>query len=328
MYQSFTSIGFELIKRSHRFGPTFGARLSNHLPMALSAMQRLGASTDQLNAEYLRASGHLSPLGDALGIEHPMLGEKAHNADFVEYYRTMLSEIGTEQTLKTVLPTLLPGVSAGAFHGVIRLAYAVELGDIDETSHALAYWSSGYTPLGDLSFQQNLSTEEDLNQALSIFHDQTYREGIIIDHVEELITLPTYSTIASQPDSLSLNEVARIVLSQYSASNDFTLLHGVTGFQALVSLFPFIENHDLALHYFWQAYVAASCTAAYRKPFQHQIQEHAPRDILDWSYWFERALETEDDHTIKLTYSCARLYDHLRLPEAISAIKYRLETSS
>ncbi|WP_028023898.1 questin oxidase family protein [Enterovibrio calviensis] len=328
MYQSFTSIGFELIKRSHRFGPTFSARLSNHLPMALSAMQRLGASSDQLNAEYKRASGHLAPLGNALGVSAPTLGQSTHNVDFVEYYREMLSQIGAEKTLKQVLPSLLPGISAGAFHGVIRLAYAVELGDIDETSHALAYWSSGHTPLGELSFQQNLSAEEDLNQALSIFHDQTYHEGIIIDHVEELITLQKYQTIASQPSSLSLEEVARIVLSQYSASNDFTLLHGVTGFQALVSLFPFIENHDLALHYFWQAYVAASCTAAYREPFQRPVQVHAPRDILDWSHWFEQALETENDHTIKLTYSCARLYDHLRLPEALSAIKYRLETSS
>ncbi|WP_407332187.1 questin oxidase family protein [Enterovibrio sp. 27052020O] len=326
MYQPLTLTGLELIKRGHRFGPTFGARLSNHLPMALSAMQRLGASTEQLNAEYQRASGHLDPLGDALGISSPMLGKKAHNADFVKYYRAMLGEIGTEQTLKTILPTLLAGISAGAFHGVIRLAYAVELDNIDELSHALAYWSSGYTPLGALSFQQNLNAEDDLNHALSLFHDQTYQEGIIIDHVEELITLPTYQVIASQPNSLSLEEVARIVLSHYSASNDFTLLHGVTGFQALISLFPFIENQNLALHYYWQAYVAASCTAVYREPYHYQDHQPCLEGIVDVSHWFQLALETDDDHTIKLTYSCARLYDHLHLDEALFAIKYRLET--
>ncbi|OEE81673.1 hypothetical protein A1OQ_04435 [Enterovibrio norvegicus FF-162] len=321
MYQPLTPTGLKLIKKSHRFAPTFGPRLSNHLPMAILAMQRLGASTDQLNAEYQRASDHLDPLGDAQGVSSPTLGNKEHNANFVEYYRLMQREIGTEKTLKKTIPFLLPGISAGAFHGVIRLAYAVELDDIDEISHALAYWSSGYTPLVDLSFRQGLTAEADLNHALSLFHDQTYKEGIIIDHVEELITLPTYQIIASQPNSLSLEEVARIVLSQFSASNDFTLLHGVTGFQALVSLFPFVENQDLALHYFWQAYVAAACTAAYRKPYQFLHSEV----IANWPHWFKKALETDNDHTIKLTYSCARLYDRFKLPEALYAIKYRLE---
>ncbi|PMN70106.1 questin oxidase family protein [Enterovibrio norvegicus] len=325
MYQALSATGLELIRKSHGFGPTFGPRFSNHLPMAITAMQRLGASPAQLEKEYQRAADHLAPLGEALGVDTPTLGEKAHNADFVEYYRSMLGNLGTEETLRRILPSLLPGISAGAFHGVIRLAYAVELEDIDELSHALAYWSSGFTPLGDLTFQQDLSPEDDLNQALSVFHDHIYRKGIIIDHVEELVTLEKYQTIARQPDSLSLERVARIVLTQYTASDDFTLLHGVTGFQALCSLLPFIENKDVALHYFWQAYVAAACTAAYREPYSNN--EQLSDSIPDWPHWFEQALETENDHTIKLTYSCARLYDSLRLPEALYAVKYRLENT-
>ncbi|MEI8610925.1 questin oxidase family protein [Enterovibrio sp. Hal110] len=326
MYQALSTTGLELIRKSHGFGPTFGPRFSNHLPMAITAMQRLGASPAQLEKEYQRAADHLAPLGEALGVDTPALGEKTHNADFVEYYRSMLGKLGTEETLRRILPSLLPGISAGAFHGVIRLAYALESQDIDELSHALAYWSSGFTPLGDLTFQQDLSPEDDLNQALSVFHDHIYRKGIIIDHVEELVTLEKYQAIASQPDSLSLEVVARIVLTQYSASDDFTLLHGVTGFQALLSLLPFIEDQDAALHYFWQAYVAAACTAEYREP--HSNEKLHSDVIADWSHWFEQALETENDHTIKLTYSCARLYDYLRLPETLYAVKYRLENAS
>lgn len=321
MFQSIPPEAKSLIRQGHRFSPVYGARLSNHLPMALIAMSRLGACEKALHAEYQQALGHLEVM-DALRTPAPLqLGNKEHNAAFIAHYRKKLEIDGVEATLTKVLATLLPGMAAGSFHALIRLAYAIESADLDEISHALAYWSSGYTTLGDIHYSTEKDAASHLNQALEAMRDHRYNKGIMIDHVEELAGLEKYRAIASQPVSLSKEQVAAIVLNHYAASNDFTLLHGVTGFHALLSLAPYIDNFDFALDCFWQAYVAAACSADYRKPLAPRHTKIKP----DWRAWFQHALATRDDHTIKLVYSCARLYNQLQLPEALDAVCVRLE---
>ncbi|WP_281545631.1 questin oxidase family protein [Grimontia sp. SpTr1] len=320
MFKPITSEAISLIRHGHRYSPVFGPRLSNHLPMALIAMSRLGASSKDLHEEFQRATPHLEAEQAPVAPQALKLGEKTHNADFVLYYSKELETKGIEATLNEALPTLLPGIAAGSFHALIRLAYAVESEDFTEISHALAYWSSGFTPLGNLQYATDKDAVSHLNEALGVMRDHTYREGIIIDHVEELRELAKYRAVSTQPASLTKESVAIVVLSQYAASNDFTLLHGVTGFQALLSLAPFIDNFDFALDCFWQAYVGAACTAEYRDPVAPERRNIRP----DWGLWFKQALATQDDHTIKLIYSCAQIYNELQLDEALFAINVRL----
>ncbi|KXF79624.1 questin oxidase family protein [Enterovibrio coralii] len=325
MYHALSEQGLSLIQQAHQFAPTYSIRLSNHLPMAITAMERLGATREQLIAQYQDASRALEPLAAPKQGITPELGNSEHVAEFIEHFSRKLHETGLEATISNTLPTLLPGIAAGSFHAVIRLAYAIEREDNNEISHALAYWSAGYTPLGAIRESESLNADDQLNHALMMFYDQRYSDGIMIDHVEELITLDAYPLSATQPATLPIEDVARVVLNQYIASNDFTLLHGVTGLQALHSLKPYLPDFDVALKYYWQAYVAAACTARYREPTKpsNPVESVSP----DWPTWFKQANATGDDHTIKLTYSCARLYEALDLPEALHAIHFRLEGS-
>ncbi|RXJ73757.1 hypothetical protein CS022_07015 [Veronia nyctiphanis] len=114
-------------------------------------------------------------------------------------------------------------------------------------------------------------------------------------------------------------KIVRLVTTQFIASNDFTLLHGVTGLQALLSLEPFIDDIDKALGYFWQAYVAAVCTSTYRHAFVPLAT--TSDNQKEWNSWFTKALASKNDHTIKLVYSCAWLYQSIALPELLMAIQ-------
>ncbi len=60
--------------------------------------------------------------------------------------RALVERDGVDATLRTLLPDLLPGVAAAAFHGLIRTAHAVQSGHADEVAAALAYWAWRWLP--------------------------------------------------------------------------------------------------------------------------------------------------------------------------------------
>lgn len=95
--------------------------LSNHLPMALTALQRLGAGDARLRAFAADSATRLVRL-DAAAPEFAA----AH---------TLRREIAARDAgavLAARLPGLMPGVGAAAFHGLIRSAYAVDAIALDD----------------------------------------------------------------------------------------------------------------------------------------------------------------------------------------------------
>src|SRR5436305_14270079 len=92
----------ELLADGRRFSATFGGGLFNHLPMALVALDRLGADETRLRAFFTSYATHLNPKSDAeIELTETMRGQGA--AD--------------------VVPQLSAGVASQAFHGLIRVAY-------------------------------------------------------------------------------------------------------------------------------------------------------------------------------------------------------------
>ena len=57
---------------------------------------------------------------------------------------------GRDALLRETLPLLLQGAAAGALHGPIRVAHAVQAGHDGELASALAYWAARHQPLAPL----------------------------------------------------------------------------------------------------------------------------------------------------------------------------------
>ena len=120
----------EAYQRFHRTGPEWGAdQLTNHGPMAVEVLVRRGRPEvvpgwvdgyiRRLD-ELPRATGQIT---DASWTE--ALGDGRRIGDWTAYFTRQLAGQPWREVLVTWWPRLLPGIAAGATHGVIRTGHVV-----------------------------------------------------------------------------------------------------------------------------------------------------------------------------------------------------------
>lgn len=145
----------EAYERFHRTGPEWGEdQLTNHGPMAVEVLVRRGRSdaVDRWTDRYIRrldalpaATGRITDADWA-----DALGDGRRIGDWTAYFTRLLAEEPWRQVLATWWPRLLPGIVAGATHGVIRVGHVVrallagaqDAPALDELAHALAFWAA------------------------------------------------------------------------------------------------------------------------------------------------------------------------------------------
>src|SRR5688572_21374098 len=147
----------EAYQRLQQTGPERDGWLSNHAPMAVEALVRHGHG-DQAHAwidgyadrltERPRGISRISP-----GEWREPLGDPVRTGDWLNFFDRRLVERPWRDVLVEWWPRLLPGVAAGATHGVIRVGHAVRaLLDSERTGEAtparvaelgagLGYWA-------------------------------------------------------------------------------------------------------------------------------------------------------------------------------------------
>src|SRR5216117_3952855 len=138
------SILAKLLTQSEIYGPEYRGGLSNHLPMALVALDQMGATPGQLSDYQHTHVSWLEKLPE--GAPAPTGAwpfRKANHAAFPDLQADMRQRIaqeGWEPVLRAMLPELAPGLSAAAFHGLIRTAMGVVGKHEGEIAAGLAYW--------------------------------------------------------------------------------------------------------------------------------------------------------------------------------------------
>jgi hypothetical protein len=148
----------EAYERLHRMGPEFGGDeegnngLSNHGPMAVEVIVRRGLDVDVAHwvDDYLPRLEELPTPSDPISDENwrEALGDGKRVADWTAYFGRQTAEQPWRDVLVAWWPRLLPGIAAGATHGVIRVSHAVRAllaGDESPSTVAeLAHgWHSG-----------------------------------------------------------------------------------------------------------------------------------------------------------------------------------------
>ena len=300
----------QLLDHGLKYAPEFDGGLSNHLPMALVALDRLGASPDRLTGfavEYeqrlellaepgLRDSG---PLDDAWVHD---LSTYAAYPRLQGHFLASLKSVGRERVLRSALPQLLPGLAAASFHGLIRTAYAIESGHLPELAAGLAFWACRYAPLvatlppdGDESASKWLA---DLaSQPLPSGSD----EGLILDRMRAVAAAPAFGRAVGRlkmgPDVVA--QLASIAVDRYLASNDFTVLHLMTSLHALRVLLAYVDDPVAAIR--WYAPAFAAGIVASGVGLESSAVQRLPRP---WSDICAEAVRSDDDHLIKLVYTC------------------------
>ncbi len=153
-----TSTYDEALERFHTTGPEREGWLSNHGPMVVEALTRLGHG-DRVHAW---SDGYLRRLEDVpRGIEpidrlawRDPLGDPTRSGDWIGFFLAEVEQQPWTTLLVRWWPRLLPGIAAGATHGVIRVGHAVRSLRALETeprrrelAHALAYWAARWQPV-------------------------------------------------------------------------------------------------------------------------------------------------------------------------------------
>ena len=152
-----------LLDRAQAFAPEYGGSLSTHLPMALVALDSLGADASRMEAFFTTISARLNAAPPASAACDDWLaarGDRAAFASLRAHFLQSIEDRGRDAVLRQALPSLLDGVGAVAFHGLLRTASATVAGHDAELASGLAVWASGHLPLTSFVAAQPSETSE------------------------------------------------------------------------------------------------------------------------------------------------------------------------
>jgi hypothetical protein len=290
-----------LLNEGSAFDAEYGAGLSNHRPMALLALARLGADDARLQAFASTYARRLQPAppavpwpaGDAWAA---YLGQRQAWAIYRDLFAQWLQHEDAGDVLRQTLPVLMQGCGAAAFHGLIRTAYAAQAGHVQELADALAYWACRWLDLGSVAEAEGRMADPE--QVLRLLRVVRSDAGLIFQRMQAAARTAPFRAAVSQLQvgDGTLPRLAELAASAYAASGNFTALHLVTSAHALRVLWPCIEEPAAALRAYWLAYAAAVAAAG--------LQVAAPVALRPWPDIVARALASDDDHLIKLVDSC------------------------
>lgn len=294
-----------------RWDAEYGASLSNHLPMALTALARLGASDERLAEFAARYAKKLHaappaepwPAGEAW---RALLGQPRAWPAYRALWREWILNEGAADVLAQALPTLMQGAGAAAFHGPLRAAYALAANHAEELADALAYWSCRWFACGAADGEGSNADTAAVLGALDL-SAELQPQPLIAQQMAQAAAHPRFAPALQRwrvDAHITLPRLAMLAAERYAARAEFTVLHLVTSAHAVRVLLPWLpaEERLPALRHYAGAAAAAWATL----PREHK---GAPLqvNVLPWTEIAARAIASDDDHIIKLVDSCREL---------------------
>jgi hypothetical protein len=310
-----------LLDRAADLPAEYGDGLTSHLPMALHALQRLGATDARLASFFERYVARFGARRDPVPTARRLADWTTSRGDWEAFgvlrahFAAALAEEGATAVLAEALPPLWTGIAAAAFHGPIRAAHAVEAGHAGELATALAYWAARWQaveavppPQPPLDFDAWFDRFVDAGVAAAI------DAPLISGRIAKASATPIFRADAARliPPADAVGTLARHAARLYAQSRNFTVLHIVTAARAVRVLSAFAAPADPAL---WPA-VAAALMAA-------QVQRRGADTAGAWG-WAEvnaAAIDSDDDHVIKLVHACMEHAKHDPDPAFLAAAR-------
>jgi hypothetical protein len=324
----------EALERLHLTGPEFEGWLSNHGPMAVEALAHRGAeaSVHAWVDGYVRRLEPLPRASDPITDAQASLGDPRRLADWIAYFTERVDERPWTELLVEWWPVLLPGIAAGATHGVIRVGHATRALRAEETeprrielAQALGYWAARWqpvpvaTPRGSADAETLVASvprvarqEGGISERLA----QLSSTAGWMQHGERLRAPTSDDDVTARLDAL----VDAVVLAypKVAIGNPTMLVHAATAPNAVARVLPSLPRH-LWRPSFDAAWAATSAVlAAYLpadppSPGRHEIN-------ADPDNAWEIAVRDGGEHIVKLADTALDVHRRTGDPRALDAV--------
>lgn len=317
------------------YSPYYGD-LVNHLPMGQLAYYKLTQNLEKTKAyseDFVQRSNINKIKTDypkASSIEE-CLGKADMYEACLDLINNGVKKTSINQYVYQILNKYEMGMSSGLFHTLIRVAYGVE-GKLldedltDELARALAYYVTGFKRanifensvkeadvlremenlIQNPHIKNTVATQNSLGQRLkTLYNDSVYlKVGFKIDGTEEE----------------KVNRLLEILIPAYINSNDIVVLHCITGLHALIVLKDFYDDFNRALDIMTTCIISHLLTRD-----KLNIKNYLNLNALSWEEIKRRGSESNDVHTVKLTYTTSDLYARFAKEELRALAFQRIE---
>lgn len=325
--------------------------MANHFPMTVTAMQAMGASDAQVEHFIQSWPRHRALIDAHLHLEdHHELNDEnwfeylGNTEKLREFRRVFLGQLTTkneQQVISKALEKMKFGLPMGLFHPVIRLSFAHMHGDKGLLADALAYMAIRYLDLYPAySFENENRFSSDLNasdvwRSVSQTIESQGISRVLPDfpaggslnicerlcsdrNVQKFAMAEGFAVTIENVDERVI-QICQASVQLYLFDPSLTTLHAVTASQALADLAH--GKNDSALEpdvavQLWQL-MWVWLTALYiEKGYPDQLLEADQLTTnlvpnMTWQRLFDRALDTQEVHVIKMAFSCKWLFDEV-----------------
>jgi hypothetical protein len=243
-----------LYEKYETLSPIYSGGLTNHLPMMLVILTEWGVEEEKIE-KFLDRYSKEKGIYD---LSNSILPITEFDKDYIHLTNFYINEInskGHKETVSDFLTEHIHSLPSGLFHGLIRLYYSLITKDDLQIAQALAYFN---LVSEDFSLSGKLIPASQLRQKLKIQKDnfdklhlhttndnniERYFEIIENENVRNLL-------FYVEKGSLEKEEVLDIILDKYVKTNNFMVLHLITGFHALIRLNAYNYNFHESLKQF------------------------------------------------------------------------------
>ncbi|MEU8295854.1 questin oxidase family protein [Micromonospora sp. NPDC048909] len=316
----------EAYERVRHSGPERDGWLSNHAPMAVEALAHHGHE----EAVHRWLDAYADRLDERPRGIRPIptdewrdpLGDPLRTGDWISYFERELADEPWREVLVRWWPRLLPGIAAGATHGVIGVGHAVralldeESGPrVDELGQGLAYWAARWQPLAPPGVGPYPATDpRSALDAVPRVPDQRFG---IRARLAQLADSPDWPVASGAvPGAVADGVPARLAAvvdaavarhGTHGYASPVMLVHAATAPNAVLRALPALPRRLWApsLDAAWAA--AAAVTAAYAPAEARPAPPARPTLAVDEV--MRQAAASGDPHAIKFADAAIDTYD-------------------
>jgi Questin oxidase-like len=315
----------ELLDDELVYDATTRTRLSSHLPMALVALERLGADDARLTEFAGRYRDRLVAVPDAEPVasfeEWRVARGAAHAYGPVRcYLEACIAADGRDEVVRRHVTELIDGLAGAAFHGIIRLAYALESASDARVAAGLAYLTQVHQPLGPRGRHAPF-TDDPIVALDRVAGLECLRAATVTGNIgQRMRAVTSHEEFDGVVDWLAVDGTTAVRLTDaavalYAQTDDFVALHGLTGSHAISIVAPYVEDIDALFSFWFQSLAAAYVTIGAPRLTEPAASVAAWLEApTPWPEIARRARQSDDEHVSKLVYSARALEERSSSP--------------